>query len=621
MSERSATVVPRWLIAVGVLVAAGIAIAVWRWPSPSEPKTSFPTSPDFPVPAFTETPYLNVGPEAHYIGIDACAECHRDNHKSYLMTAHSRALAKVDVQGEPPDAAFHHQASGRDYRVYRRDGQLRHEEVLRTSGGSEIARLDLPAKYVMGSGSFGRSYLVEADGFLQESPISWYSSKKKWDLSPGYNQAAHWSFERPIRIGCLNCHAGRVQPADGSTHKMLIHEQAIGCERCHGPGSLHAEQHRTHQLAPGQADFSIVNPTKLSRPLLESICADCHLNGPAVVAHRGRGPTDFRPGRPLTDYRTDYRFDSGNEQMTVVGHIEQLRRSKCYQNADSLTCITCHDPHATERPKNPVEFYRQKCLNCHADKGCSLDRSERRKQSPADNCVACHMPRGDTDIPHIAFTHHRIGIHRTRTPAAPDRVPALVPTDDDSQLSPADRERNLGLAYVVAASNAEYARYANAFRAHALSLLEGVSAAGLNDGATDQALAELLSKSDGERARRYARDALDTPDLQPEPRALALMLLASTEFDEHDYKAAITRLEELVRLRRFSEDWRVLGVSYLLDGRVQSAIRALEKSLAMRPFQPATCRALGEAYSRFGDPRRAREYQDKAKLLESLHQQ
>ena len=99
------------------------------------------------------------------------------------------------------------------------------------------------------------------------------------------------------------------------------------------------------------------------------------------------------------------------------------------------------------------------------------------------------------------------------------------------------------------------------------------------------------------------------------------MLLAGIEFDEGNYKVAIGRLEELVRLRRFSEDWRVLGMSYLQDGQFQDAIRSLEHARAIRPFQPMTNRALFDAYRRLGDERRAQECSQRVRWLEQLKQQ
>src|SRR5262249_54071034 len=152
-------------------------------------------------------------------------------------------------------------------------------------------------------------------------------------------------------------------------------------------------------------------------------------------------------------YRVEYCLESGSEQMTVVGHMDQLRQSVCYQKSKDLTCLTCHDPHEAEKPADLTAFYRKKCLGCHTVQSCGLEQAQRLSKDPADNCVACHMPSGDTDIPHIAFTHHRIGRHTTKpAPApAPTRAPDLVATDDVARLPALDQQRNLGLAYVVAA--------------------------------------------------------------------------------------------------------------------------------------------------------------------------
>src|SRR5262249_36920585 len=158
---------------------------------------------------------------------------------------------------EPPDGAFEHPPSGHSYRVYRAAGRLRHEEVVRTAEGKEVGRIDVPVRYLIGSGNFTRSYLVEIDGFLHESPITWDTSRKQCGLSPGYDSPRHWGFERPVLTGCLVCHAGRFERVDGTVHRITFHEKAIGCESCHGPGSLHAALRRSGQPAGGADDLTI----------------------------------------------------------------------------------------------------------------------------------------------------------------------------------------------------------------------------------------------------------------------------------------------------------------------------------------------------------------------------
>jgi tetratricopeptide (TPR) repeat protein len=597
------------LAGCGTLALVLLWLQPWRRSEPDSPP------PDFPLPPYSQSRFLNSGPEAQYIGVAACAECHGRQHQSFLHTAHSRALGDVDLEDEPADGAYFHEASGRWYRVYRKDQTLWHEEVLRTSEGTEIARVEAPIRYRVGSGSFTRSYLVEFDGYLHESPITWYTGKNKWDMSPGYDRPNHFSFERRVPLDCLFCHAGRVEPQGDSVHRVTFHEKVIGCENCHGPGSLHRDLHRAGKFTRGEEDLTIVNPAKLSRPNLEAICSMCHLAGAASVLLRGRGHNDFRPGQPLTDYRIDYQLDDGNEQMTVVGHIEQLRRSACYQKAPELTCLTCHDPHARERPKDSVAYYRQKCLNCHSSQGCSLPPAARLKKDRADNCVVCHMPRGDTDIPHIAFTHHRIGRHPSPPRPASGRAPELIPTDDVSRVPLVDRQRNLGMAYVLASHDEMYARWAPIFRERALQLLEPVHAAGLRHDDATAALVELYQERDPARALDIARELLPAKNIAAHLRANIQLAVARSELEDGNLEDAIRLLQELTGVRRSADDWRLLGQAYLRQDQPAKALPALQRAVTMRPYRPASHFALATACERLGEAQRAQEHREKAEWL------
>lgn len=605
--------------AVGVVLSLPGPPVAPTPPNPPPPEAA-PAVREHPLPPYSPSAYLNTGPDAEFVGSAACAGCHPNNHKSYALTAHSKALADVTPADEPPDGAFEHKPSGRSYRVYRGDNQLRHEEVLRSSDGKEIARIDLPVRYRVGSGHFTRTYLVEVDGHLHESPITWFVSKGRWDMSPGYDAPQHWGFERPARLSCLACHAGRVEPTGESVHRMTFHEKAIGCESCHGPGTRHRDLHTARKLAPGEPDLTIVNPGKLSRPLLESVCAACHLSTPATVDVRGRRVATNRPGLPLSDFRVHYRFDRGREGMTVVGHVEQLRQSRCYQADARLTCVTCHDPHASATPADPVAFFRQKCLDCHANKPCSVPVEQRRKQNEADSCAACHMPRGDTDIQHVAFTHHRIGRH-SPAPPQPAAVPDLVALDDNPHLGPTDRQRNLGLAYMEVYRNPAFARFAGDYRERARANLGAAYAVGMRDAETVFALAEIaILERDLPRAGAYAKEALACTDLQPDTRAKSLQILATYERESGNRASAATLLERSVTLRRFADDWRLLGANYLDDGKVDQALPAFQRALEIRPYRAATHYGLAECYRRTGDAVRAKDHFEKGQWLERNRQ-
>jgi hypothetical protein len=620
------------LIAAGVVI--GVAVVVWlNLPADDLPPNGVPvpgttaaksvddvltsTPRDFSAPKRSETHFLNAGPDAPYVGSFACVECHAAYHESARLAHPSRGVSHVDPRNEPPDGGFVHKPSGRAYRVYRKDGQIRHEEVVRAESGQVMARIDLPVRDVVGAGGVYRSYLVEVDGFMYESPITWYAAKKKWDMSPGYDFAQHWGFERRINVGCLACHSGRVEAKDDTVHRLAIREPTIGCESCHGPGSKHVEVRHDRKTAAGAADLTIVNPAKLPRARIESVCSTCHLGGQAAVAVRGRKADDFRPGMALADCRVDYKFDAGTEQMTVVGQVDQLRRSSCYQKSQ-MTCLTCHDTHARERPT--AAAYRQKCLDCHASKGCSVPQSERLKKDAADNCVTCHLPRTDVAVPHLVFTNHRIAKPGSK-PTASESVPELVPVEDVSHLSEIDRRRNLGLAYLEVAEKPELSRYAALFRERARQHLEAVYKAGLRDGATTEGLAELYHSLGDPRAGLLAREALTAKDLAPNQRALAGAVIANALIRVGDYKGAAQFLLQVTRLRRQSDDYLLLGQCLLQLNQPDLALEALNQAEAIRPYRPDVHKSLADAYQLKGDKATAQQHLDKANWLNEHHQQ
>src|SRR5439155_26513046 len=107
-----------------------------------------------------------------------------------------RSMAPVRLDREPADASFDHPPSKRRYQVRRKDGQLWHRELLLAEGSEEVVLSEYALKYVVGSGRHSLTYLVEADGFLVESPLTWYTSRSAWAMSPGYDRPDHAGFER-----------------------------------------------------------------------------------------------------------------------------------------------------------------------------------------------------------------------------------------------------------------------------------------------------------------------------------------------------------------------------------------------------------------------------------------
>jgi tetratricopeptide (TPR) repeat protein len=225
------------------------------------------------------------------------------------------------------------------------------------------------------------------------------------------------------------------------------------------------------------------------------------------------------------------------------------------------------------------------------------------------------MPRGDTDIPHVAFSHHRIGIHRAKSTLEPNVFPELVPLDDESRLSAFDRQRNLGLAYFEVCRLSTSEKERAFYHERAWNILESLPTRGRVDGETAAVLASMYWKKDRELCNKFAQQALEDKNTPSASRSIVLFLIANSLREENDPQSAILRLQELSQLERNSEVWRVLGQCYLDSNRPREALEAFNKALTIRPFRQTIHLGLADAYSRLGNKQLADEHRETARWL------
>jgi predicted CXXCH cytochrome family protein len=359
-----------------------------------------------------DSPYENTRPGVKYQGDAVCFRCHAETARTYRNHPMGRSLNPIASAPAPPGNTASSgplfTAQGFDYNIEIRNGHVFHTETRRDGSGRIIAQTDGEVQFVVGSGRLGTAYLIERDGFLFQSPIAWYARARRWDLPPGYEKS-NSHFERPITSACLFCHSNRAEPVEGTLNRYrppIFSGHAIGCERCHGPGELHAARPK---IVDGH-DMTIVNPATLEPSLRDAVCEQCHLNGQKRVLRAGRRDDDFRPGFPFYRFWTVLEPPPGEDENRFVGQFEQMHQSRCFaESKGRLGCISCHDPHQFPEPDQRAAFYRDRCLECHADRGCSLPPTVRTAQGRANDCIRCHMPSlENSDIIHIAETNHRV---------------------------------------------------------------------------------------------------------------------------------------------------------------------------------------------------------------------
>jgi Flp pilus assembly protein TadD len=130
----------------------------------------------------------------------------------------------------------------------------------------------------------------------------------------------------------------------------------------------------------------------------------------------------------LTEFFVDHGL-STDEGQKLVGQVQQMKASRCFRASQGrLGCMSCHDPHEVPDPGEKVAHFREKCLACHADKGCKLPEPVRLAGNREDHCAGCHMPLSKAvDAVHIAVRDHRILREPDAGTTAPRRSGSLFP--------------------------------------------------------------------------------------------------------------------------------------------------------------------------------------------------
>jgi Flp pilus assembly protein TadD len=318
--------------------------------------------------------------EAHYVGPETCALCHKDIAAQQKQTA----MANTWQGSLAPWLPASFRASVADDFAYeiKREGETLKNVVEFPAG----TKLSLPINIAMGGRRHGLGFLLpvtQIDGIplarpaLVQARYAWSPEKEKLLIAPGCVSAKPQSLESALGLvlsptfeaRCLSCHG---QPnLSGTGNKGGVH-----CESCHGPGSEHLAA-----ISRGAPQQGIINPKRLSAEDSMAICARCHV-----------GLARFSDPSP--------------DDLLVANQVRAIQSSECFlQSRTAFSCTLCHDPHNDSVAGDTRAV--SACLGCHSSK-TSLHAAI-CPVNAATGCIGCHMPSVEMGPLHLV--DHLIRVH------------------------------------------------------------------------------------------------------------------------------------------------------------------------------------------------------------------
>jgi predicted CXXCH cytochrome family protein len=340
-----------------------------------------------PLTADQQISQASVASAAHYVGSAACAKCHTQIYDRWKKTPMANVV---------------------------RDPRQHPEALAEDPSSNPVSpfRADQVA-FVYGS-LWKQRYFTKIGDDYYPLPVQWEFKNQKWSKYHVADGADWWvpfypsqNAGRPTGPLCDGCHS-----VDYNIHTRQVAEWNVGCERCHGPGSTHAE-HPTRE--------NILNPAALNYVAASDTCIQCHSQGrPVTDPIEGKHydwPVGYNVGLNLSDYwkleevtlgKTDfYYFADG------TAHKNRMQGNDFVQSVmytRGVTCFDCHDAHGTGNYAQLRKPVQQLCLDCHGPQSpngprtATLEEHTHHKDGSAGSeCVACHMPKIESEGPPNTF--------------------------------------------------------------------------------------------------------------------------------------------------------------------------------------------------------------------------
>jgi hypothetical protein len=318
---------------------------------------------------------------AHDADITACSQCHA---AQAAAADHNPIMQSLSgpLQAKPlrENALLQFVLGKYRYRIERQPTG----STYQVSDGEQQWKGDII--WAFGSGEFGQTYMVERDGQLMETRVSFFRKLSGLDLTIGappgepknLDEAVGRVMDNRDRDECFACHS--TQSDLGKRFRMEQVVAGVQCQNCHGGATAHLAQ-----LKIGKSG-GIRSLNNLGAEDMNEFCGTCHRTWEKVQLMKVRGIQTLR----FQPYR--------------------LTNSACFDATDErISCTACHNVH--QPLVRQPEYYDAKCNACHS---ADLKRTNAKayvgKSCPKEskNCVTCHMPKLEVPGSFAEFSDHHI---------------------------------------------------------------------------------------------------------------------------------------------------------------------------------------------------------------------
>jgi len=349
---------------------------------------------------------------AHYVGSKACQSCHQDIYARWQKTAMANVLRDPKVHPDaiaadpataPPELKFAKEDVAFVY------GSKWKQRYWKKSGDTYVPLL---AQWNFETKKWSKYHVAETG--------DWWA--KHYPDPAGDNSA------RPTAPLCDGCHS-----VDFNIDTKQPHEWNVGCETCHGAGSDHAANPKL---------FNILNPARQNFVQANDTCIQCHSQGqPLTNPIKGQyydWAVGYHAGLKLSDYWKLEEHKLGETSFTHfpdgTAHKNRMQGNDFVQSLmynRGVTCFSCHDPHGTQNDAMLRRPINEICSSCHSvgsqngpHTATLEEHTHHAAGSTGSQCVACHMPKIQPELPGGPFvathTFHFITPAQTETQQIPN---------------------------------------------------------------------------------------------------------------------------------------------------------------------------------------------------------